>query len=692
MDRTVYVARTAYDLTHVNRLAIPQLGVISLYLEIGGKRSKPYLIDTAPPQPALPNSSDDFHFVPELETPKIKYEIDDPGALITEAKLQLFHRGKSEFIWEKVLTEDEYTHGEHELDWNGKITRDTDFPEELITVEHSPYKLKLTIKGDGYNYSPAAWTYLHVLVHSLELELGPKSCLSAARDKQIWDQLKGTGTEKAAIPSGTVKKVVLLSNIFSTGADKADNTLYNEYQALWDNGPNIPIFANIYVKASDDTKKDNPKAIGKVRLLWDWEGIDEDVSIHFNKAREYIADSINYKKDKTKPKSDNCHLDRGGKRGDDSNSVFPAQAGYGSAPSLTPDSFPFKVERCSQRTWASYSETWRDGVLKGKTGVIFKPSRMAGDRYKIAAYFPHLRKPDGTDDLDTKEDKIVHAIQVSAESFQVWRELHLVTYCKKKSTIPSLNFVTVGNYYSKAYISVEDKTGGPVSPMAAYDTNLRAALAGSVDKTAALAAGDQGAITEAGAKFRSYADFKTEYQTRTGLSDDDLRDWLNANNVANVAAYRGYLEAIADDAVVKACSNYFSANSGINIFQFNLYWEAGGGLESGTNGFASTDFANTTRNKAGFIQCRVNYGAGSQNNMQQTMSHEMGHICFLPHAPGAPAGGIVAELHDQVSHWDSCIMSYNYVRERQFCGLCLLRMRGWDQNGLNSDSSKNKKT
>jgi hypothetical protein len=74
--------------------------------------------------------------------------------------------------------------------------------------------------------------------------------------------------------------------------------------------------------------------------------------------------------------------------------------------------------------------------------------------------------------------------------------------------------------------------------------------------------------------------------------------------------------------------------------------------------------------------------------MQQTTTHEMGHILFLPHAP--TAGGSVAALHDLSSHWNNCTMSYNYDRERKFCGLCLLRMRGWDQTNLHSNSASNK--
>jgi hypothetical protein len=693
MKRTARVARTAYDLTHVNRLHVPQFGVVKLYIAAGAKISKSYLLDTAPAPKAEAAATDDMHFAPEKETVKIKYEIDDWCGVITKATLELFYRDNATAVWSKALTADECAHGEHELDWTGKIPKSAEFPEEFITVQHSPYKLKLTLEGEGYGYSAAAWTYFHVLVHSIELELGAKDTLSAARDQALWDKIKGAGSEKAAIPAGgAVKKIELLSNIFSTGDDKADNTLYTQYETLWGDGPNIPIFAKLYVLSSTDAKEDVPKAIGKVRLLWSWEDVKEDLSIHFTEAKEYLTDTLDYCTQSSEPKGDNCHKDHGGKRGDDAKLVFPAQAGYAPAATLTAGSFPFKVEQCATRKWSSYCETWPTGKLMGMGGVVFQPSRMAGDAYTIQAYFPHDRKIDGKDDLDAKDDKgLAHAVSASTGTFQIWREMHIVKYVQKVGTITAIALGTVADYYSKAYIDLVDKSGGPSSPMADYDTKLRNAVSTeSAARKAAVMAGDQGAITESGIKYRSYAGFKTEFQTQSGKTDPEMASWLTSNNLDTVDKYETFLEAIADTVVIKACNDYFSASEGINVFQFNLYWEADGGLESGTNGFASTSFGNCTRNKAGYLQSRVNYGVGSKNNMQQTTTHEIGHICFLPHAP--TAGGYVESLHDDKSHWNNCTMSYNYDRERMFCGLCLLRMRGWNQTGLNSDSATNKKT
>ncbi|HEY8207203.1 MAG TPA: hypothetical protein VIG99_06970, partial [Myxococcaceae bacterium] len=161
--------------------------------------------------------------------------------------------------------------------------------------------------------------------------------------------------------------------------------------------------------------------------------------------------------------------------------------------------------------------------------------------------------------------------------------------------------------------------------------------------------------------------------------------------LANIAAWDDFLEAVADKVVPKACDSYLPASDGITILQFNLYWEDTAGTQSSTNGFASTDFPSGSQKKAAFLQTRLNYGGG-HNNMQQTTTHEIGHILFLPHTKSVSGSATDEALHDQETHWGNCTMSYNYSQERKFCGLCLLRLRGWDQTNLDKNRANNKKT
>ena len=186
LTRTVYVARTAYDLEHVNRLHVPRFGsksvpddrhqeqqVVLSFTRRRNRSRKPRrrTISTSRPRRKSRKSSTSWTYI---------------GGCINKATLELFHRNNKDAIWKKELKDDDILHGEHEIEWDGKIDKDTDFPEEYITVEHSPYKLKLTLEGDAEaRLSPAAWTYLHVLVHSFEFEKGEKEVVSRLKDLRL---------------------------------------------------------------------------------------------------------------------------------------------------------------------------------------------------------------------------------------------------------------------------------------------------------------------------------------------------------------------------------------------------------------------------------------------------------------------------------------------------------------------------
>src|SRR5687767_1341005 len=151
-------------------------------------------------------------------------------------------------------------------------------------------------------------------------------------------------------------------------------------------------------RADGEVKLESDKGavgLGHATFLWEREDPDEQVGAQCPppKPNAFIKNAINnYKngtdptragKDHTYPKGDNCHVDHGGKRGPDATTVFPAQAGYAPAASLTAGKFPFKVEACKTRTWAALSEGWGSGAMKGRTGIVFQPSRMGGDDYKL---------------------------------------------------------------------------------------------------------------------------------------------------------------------------------------------------------------------------------------------------------------------------------------------------------------------
>src|SRR5690606_33792274 len=80
-------------------------------------------------------------------------------------------------------------------------------------------------------------------------------------------------------------------------------------------------------------------AIGRVAFLWNWEDPQEDIEDRQrqDQPKAFLSEAIDYYRDATDasradadhtyPQGDNCHVDRGGKRGPEAAPVFPAQRG-----------------------------------------------------------------------------------------------------------------------------------------------------------------------------------------------------------------------------------------------------------------------------------------------------------------------------------------------------------------------------
>ncbi|MBP6513718.1 MAG: hypothetical protein KA224_00950 [Steroidobacteraceae bacterium] len=703
------VARTALDLPHGNLLRVPEFGVTHISINTpGGGTSKSYLPDDSEwakknPPPAA--GKDDVNFAPEKETVKLKYTLRNPVGAITAARLELHGPYEDAPLWTRDLTPEECLDGEHTIEWDGKVTKSVNFPDEYITVEMSPYKLKLVAKGGVQGDPVTAWTYFHVLVAKLEFELGPKEVLSRTRDRTLWTKIKDRG-----VPAeGATLELRLVSNIFSTApADMHDRSDFLKYEAMWSKGPQVPVLLKVSIKDSTGAAIDAPKALGRTKFLWDWEDVAEDTSVHHAKAQAFLDKALDYHKDATKPKGDNCHKDRGGKRGG-TNPVFVANAGYAPQDKVKDSAFPFKVEACPTRKWAAFSYGWGSGHFAGKTGVLLQPSRMAGDAVQVTVQVAYERKADKSAVLDVEDDPpLKAAVKAKTGIFQVWRQLDFVKYTKKKLGLPNFGVATFQGYYEKAFIRMKYTAGAATAmPAATYNSRFAAYVFGSAAPVVAAQpwymqaaidpAVDQHATGDLAVTFRTYAAWKVAAAAAQGWSAADLNAWLAAGGAAlnTSSKYHGFCDNWAVGIVTYVCDAFIAASDGINLLHFvslyNLEAQPGG---SQLNGFA-TSFPSTGEHKCAFVLCAGagNYG-GDSNTREQTVTHEIGHCLFLAHAPDGVNAVDVANAPDAAVHdnaWHNCAMSYNYNQVRRFCGFCLLRLRGWDKTKLKPTAAQNKK-
>src|SRR5205085_2817028 len=111
----------------------------------------------------------------------------------------------------KTLGPDWVAHGKHTVKWDGRVVKPTakqagtegadglehdltqlaadktvhaDFPDGYITLEHPPYKLRLSVTcgadAELADRPALAWTYFHILIKSFELVLGDEEMVPAA--------------------------------------------------------------------------------------------------------------------------------------------------------------------------------------------------------------------------------------------------------------------------------------------------------------------------------------------------------------------------------------------------------------------------------------------------------------------------------------------------------------------------------
>lgn len=650
----------------------------------GGARSTGWTANDEPPGPDDPP---DFWLAPEVETVKISYTIEDPEGRTQRATLELVVHdddGDEIVLWTRELSEPERTAGDHELDWDGAVDAEGEaLPGGFVDVQHSPYTLRLRLRGHGEADPPVASTRLAVEVATIELELGDAAVLSRQLDRTLHAAIGGS------LPApGASAELRLVSNVFKTNsAEMNDNSLFHEYEALWGPGPNIPVFATVKVKGSGGTPQLAPRALADLPIAWEWIDAVEDTSSLHAKAKAFLDHALDFDRDLTEPTGDNCHVDRGGKRGPDAGEVFPPQRGQAPADALTEGTFPFRVEPYVERRSLCKSWAWTEGVAAGKTGVLLSPSRMAGDALSVRVYRFRDAGEDGPDDA---------AVKAESGVFRVLREVHVVKYLKKNASIGDVNIGTFQAYYEAASVKMDDRSGGSQTMAEAdYNQKIGDAVAGLPWHAQAAVDGTVNQYTagDYALHFRAYADYKNAVKADRGWNDAQLNTWLAAggSSVSTSSRYHGILKSWAKTITVAACDGYVHADAGINILQFsglyNLETSPGGRR---LNGFAPS-FSSTGRDKCAFVLCPgpSNYGSG-HNNAQQTLTHEIGHHMFLPHAPfpsKSPPAGSQAAHHDETHH--NCTMGYDYSAERKFCGLCILRMRGWSANWLFPKPSQN---
>ncbi len=459
----------------------------------------------------IPSDSylDRFNFAPGDEEFIIRWEIEGEGiSKIRGARLELICKtgGRPKKIWTKNIFWDEGKCPERgDTPFGGCIGNTSDlredehadsvtitkscapleFTDDYLSAEHSPYKLKVTLlDSPGVKYKNSVrWLYFDVRIAGIELEWPESGHVEKIlpntnkdRNLRLYELLTDEDDDdnlNGALPAdGETKKVPLRSHAFyRTESELTDHTYYERYKALWGDGPSIPVFAAVRILDSGGNAVDAPHAVGKCHFLWewldkgaaDWPGGDANIKTWLDNARNYKAAATS-----DSPQGKNCHVDRGGKRGLNARTCFPKQNGKDPALVL-PDHdgsdqvFPFKVAPCNTdgspftttRRWCAFSESWGSGLLMGKTGVLFQPSRIAGDGYELHCYMAY--DTDNAMENEINPDNVPDGLHVASGTFQVWRQMEILKHWRLRTesdTGALIDLSAVQEKFKKYYIDL----------------------------------------------------------------------------------------------------------------------------------------------------------------------------------------------------------------------------------------------
>ncbi len=639
-------------------------------------------------------------FAPSKEKIRIEYEVIDDTGLVTSGWWQLIRKLDAKVLATNQLTADQLRHGAQFFEWDGAGASGDEFPDGYVTVQESPYQIKVVITGNQGDRDGKTETAVELA--DFIVELAPVDRLTEDDDRTVHGQI-------GSLPASSLKEIRLESNLFAVDSGEMyDSTGYSAYETRWSAGPRIPILATVRILDSKGNKVRDGKALGHARVLWDYADPAQTRTTYLSTtgAAAFVNRAKSYDTSAGRPQNgDDCHVDRGGKRAAAAGGDAVLAAADGS---VTP--FPFTIAPGATRWWGAFCDVAKDGDEDSRAGVVFRPARMAGDNYAVKAYLDLKGKLDTAAAVPAGADRTA-----DVGTFEVWREINLATLVRKSPAVTS-SVPTVTDYYADAYIRVKNDMGaGHTMTKDEYDAAFTSALAavpanaagplvvqyslppdrsqydlrapaGSIGGTILRAIGDAlGAIasvfgydnshpTSWVATVRAYQDFKRTVKDDQGYTDSQLATVL-AN--AGVATEVDYATATID-YVMAIATEICKANAtqrGVTIQQFEWVHSLEQILPGRLNGNAVFKAPNTC-------------GFALYNPRQDTTGHEIGHDMFLPHAPrpGVSAQtianeGIAPHRHDGADM--NCLMSYNRPRPG-FCGLCVVRLRGWKESQFNA--------
>lgn len=675
----------------------------------------------------------DDHFAPSKEKLDIKYSLGGLSKKKVMLEIKSDHY-KDGVIFEKELTADEKKDGEHTFQWDGKTTvKAGDLKDQYLNPLYGPYKVHLYVDA---TYTDEA--EFKVLYHSIKIQKGPwapdEKVPDEAKEKEwvayklnelgFWGGPVGKDTDdylkkaiirykanhksmhkldaslytdtidatlKTALKAGDNKRTDFLEDAaFSDpkkeSAIRVEAITYDtsgefssakpQYEKLRVNRPCVPVEVKVLLKDKADKECDAPEAVGAVRVNWKFTDSDEDISHQYkgtpasepSKTKQYIEKCLKLKSGRT-GKGDNCHKDYSGIRDDAKDWVTPWFMGE--------QYIPYKVEEdAGQKCVFSKGCIDKAKYAKrlGHAGIMFRPSYISGDDYKIKAEIDFTGLPNKAD-LEkfhgVKDEKT--RIHAETGTFRVKRFNKVAVVIDWPARSNSYEWDKIANEFSKAWFELDtshiaSKKITDFITQAEYETVVKANTAHTTN-----------IVLDAG--FLTGLPLPTQGAPGAPQAASDYKDDLRTYSYDNFWQKLAY--PMRELVSKKVRPDY---PIGWVIVNFLSHKPAT------VRKNAPTD---NTVVDASFVAWTSSYGLPDSvifadqkdpDKVYYVVGHEMGHNLWLHH--WEHAGGSKPAEHDTNDH--NCVMSYSSssvphqkpgIYTPHFCGKCNLKIRGWDVDG-----------
>jgi hypothetical protein len=319
---------------------------------------------------------------------------------------------------------------------------------------------------------------------------------------------------------------------------------------------------------------------------------------------------------------------------------------------------------------------------KGKTGAVLRPSRTAGDAYKLRVYVLHddaAKKPDADEDRTTGV-------------LTVWRNLRLAKIViKPQATSPFAGSPPAPAALTGALGTITTATMQAEYAKAFHDLVIDKDAAAPVTMDAAAYTA---ALADAKKNVSNPRNYDLDVLIKTTF-DSPYMFWLeddvtyNANRKAGKRAldltkestWRTDIRDIIKDLRLGFMKHFtLNALPGVTIIRNEIgdsysYWAN----PNKPAGWTATTSGVAVSVRGCFLWYpNATYTAGMPYPLTINAMHEMGHVLYLRHHyTSAPSGGGFPTNHDGQ---DDCLMGYLNLNTNDHCGKCLLKLRGWDES------------